>query len=233
MIQALLESLNSGLAGAPLWALAASALWGVASMLLSPCHLAGIPLIVGFIQGQGPASGRRAFALASLFAVGILITIALIGVVTASLGRIAGDLGPWAYYIVATVFVLVGLYLLDVLPSPWSSPGSVPLRSKGMGAALVLGLVFGIALGPCTFAYMAPVLGLAFGTAANSPVFAAALLLAYGVGHCAVIVAAGSATSLVQRYLDWNGRSRGALLFRQGCGVLVIAAGLYLFWIAR
>jgi len=79
---------------------------------------------------------------------------------------------------------------------------------------------------------MAPVLGVAFGTAAESPLFAAALLLAYGVGHCSVIVAAGSATALVQRYLDWSECSGGVLRFRQGCGLLVIAAGLYLFWLA-
>lgn len=227
MIETLFEGLNNGLASTPLWALTAAALWGVASMLLSPCHLAGIPLIVGFIHGQSRASGARAVMLASLFAVGILIiTIAIIGVVTVSLGRIAGDLGSWGYYIGAVVFLLVGLYLLGVLPSPWSAPGNVPIRRKGLLAALMLGLVFGIALGPCTFAYMAPVLSVAFGEAADSP------LLAYGMGHCTVIVAAGSATSLVQRYLDWTGRNRGVQIFRQGCGVLVIAFGLYLFWLS-
>ncbi|BCB27357.1 cytochrome C biogenesis protein CcdA [Sulfurimicrobium lacus] len=233
MIGELFEALNNGLSGAPVWALAAAALWGVASMLLSPCHLAGIPLIVGFINGQGMASGKRAFALSGLFAVGILVTIAVIGVVTASLGRIAGDLGPWANYLVAGVFLLVGLYLLGLLPSPWKSPASVPIARKGLLSALVLGLVFGIALGPCTFAYMAPVLGVAFSSAATSPLFAASLLLAYGVGHCSVIVAAGSAAGMVQRYLDWNERSRGALRFRQGCGVLVIGAGVYLAWAAN
>lgn len=232
MTAALLESLNSGLAGPPIWALAAAALWGVASMLLSPCHLAGIPLIVGFINGQGPADGRRAFALSSLFALGILVTIALIGVLTTALGRIAGDLGPWAYYLVAAVFLFMGLYLLEVIPAPWSSPGQVPLRGKGLIPALLLGLIFGIALGPCTFAYMTPVLGLAFSTAASAPLFAVALLLAYGIGHCAVIIAAGAASGWVQRYLNWSGRSRGALRFRQGCGALVIAFGLYLIWIA-
>lgn len=230
MIQELFTALNTGLAGAPAWALGAAALWGVASLLLSPCHLAGIPLIVGFIHGQGRADGRRAFALAALFALGLFITIGVIGVATASMGRLAGDLGPWADYLVAGVFILAGLYLLDVLPSPWATPGSVPLRRKGPLAALLLGLIFGIALGPCTFAYMAPVLGVAFASATEAPLFAVALLAAYGLGHCALIVAAGSATALVQRYLDWNGRSLGVQRLRQGSGVLVIAAALYLVW---
>lgn len=232
MIQELFEGLNSGLVGAPIWALTAAALWGVVSMLLSPCHLAGIPLIVGFIHGQGPTNGRRAFTLASLFAIGILITIAVIGLVTASMGRIAGDLGPWSYYIVASVFLLAGLHLLDLLPALWSTPGNLSFKQKGPLAALLLGLVFGIALGPCTFAYMAPVLGVAFGSASASPLFAVGLLLAYGVGHCAVIVLAGSATSLVQRYLDWSNDNGMATRLRQGCGILLLGFGLYLIWIA-
>ena len=39
--------------------------------------------------------------------------------------------------------------------------------------------------------------------------YGASLLLAYGVGHCAVIVAAGTSTELVQRYLNWNEQSKG------------------------
>jgi len=36
------------------------------------------------------------------------------------------------------------------------------MQRKGLLAAFLLGLVFGIALGPCTFAYMAPMLAVAF-----------------------------------------------------------------------
>ena len=46
-----------------------------------------------------------------------------------------------------------------VIPMPWSGPGQVNMKRKGLLAAFVLGLIFGIALGPCTFAYMAPMLG--------------------------------------------------------------------------
>ncbi len=230
MIESLFAALNAGLGDAPHWALGAAALWGVASMLLSPCHLAGIPLIVGFIQGQGRVERRGALALAALFALGMLISILLIGLVTAALGKIAGDLGPWGYYLVAAVFILTGLHLLDILPAPWSAPGSVRLRHKGPLAALLLGLIFGVALGPCTFAYMAPVLGVAFHNAADSLLFAGALVLAYGLGHCSIILAAGAATGWVQRYLDRQ--AVRARRLRYATGILVIAAGLYLVWIA-
>jgi cytochrome c-type biogenesis protein len=53
------------------------------------------------------------------------------------------------------------------------------------------------------------------------------------VGHCSVIVLAGTFTEAVQRYLDWNERSRGTVIIKRICGVLVIAGGLYLLLWAR
>ena len=214
------------------WALVAAVVWGVLSILLSPCHLASIPLIVGFVNGQGPVTMRRAFALSSLFALGILATIAGIGAITAGAGRLMGDLGPYANYAVAVIFFLIGLHLLNVIPMPWSGPGQVNLKRKGMLAALVLGLIFGVALGPCTFAYMAPMLAVSFKVAGTHPIYSILLLACYGVGHCAVIVAAGTCTEMVQRYLNWNERSRGGVILRGACGVLVLAGGVYLIYAA-
>ena len=99
-----------------------------------------------------------------------------------------------------------------------------------MLAALLLGLLFGVAVGPCTFAYMAPILGVTFRVAGREPLYALSLLLAYGVGHTGVIVVAGTSSGWVQRWLDWNEASRGATLLRRVCGVLVLAGAVYLFW---
>lgn len=231
-MESLFIALSNAVTGAPLIALSAALLWGILSVVLSPCHLASIPLIVGFIDGQGPMTTRRAFLISNLFAVGILITIALIGVITAAAGRMMGDLGPWANWFVAGIFILVGLHLLDVIPMPWSGPGGVGMARKGMLAAFLLGLIFGVALGPCTFAYMAPMLAVAFSQAADNMVYAASLLLAYGLGHCAVIVLAGTFTEVIQHYLDWNEKSKGAVILKKICGILVIAGGAWLIYSA-
>ena len=206
--------------------------WGILSILLSPCHLASIPLIVGFIDKQGRISTRRAFAISTLFAVGILITIGAIGAITAAAGRMMGDVGRYGNYFVAAIFFIVGLHLLDVIPMPWSGPGKVGMKRKGMLAAFILGLVFGIALGPCTFAYMAPMLGVTFKLAATNIGYGILLLAVYGVGHCSVIVAAGTSTELVQRYLNWNEESKGAAILKKVCGVLVLLGGVYLIYVA-
>ena len=232
-MEELFTALTRAVAGAPLLALSASFAWGILSILLSPCHLSSIPLIVGFIGEQGDLTRRRAFAISGLFAVGILVTIAAIGGVTAALGRMMGDIGGYANYLVAVIFFLVGLHLIGVIPLPWSGPGQIGIRQQGLLAGFVLGLIFGIALGPCTFAYMAPMLGVTLQVATTNPVYAIALLLAFGVGHCSVIVAAGTSTQAVQRYLQWNDKSQAIDNLKRACGVLVLLGGLYLIYTAR
>jgi cytochrome c-type biogenesis protein len=177
-------------------------------------------------------SMRRTLGISTVFAGGILITIAAIGAVTAAAGRMMGDVGRWGDYFVAVVLFLVGLHLLDILPLPWSGPSQVGMKRRGMLAAFFLGLIFGVAIGPCTFAYMAPMLAVTFRVASTALLYAIGLLIAYGIGHCFVIVLAGASTGLVQRYLNWNERSRGAVILKRVCGVLVLLAGLYLIYIA-
>ena len=232
-MEQLFTALSRAVEGSAGLALSAAFVWGVLSILLSPCHLASIPLIVGFIGEQGQITTRRAFTVALLFSVGILITIGVIGAITAAAGRMMGDVGRYGNYFVAGIFFLVGLYLLDIVSLPWSGPGQIGIQRKGLFPAFLLGLIFGIAIGPCTFAYMAPMLAVTFRVAATALLYGIVLLVAYGIGHCSVIVLAGTSTGLVQRYLNWNERSKGAVILKRICGVLVLLAGLYLIYIAR
>jgi len=179
-------------------------------------------------------STTRAFYLSSLFSSGILITIGLIGVITGLMGRMMGDVGPYGNYFVAAVFFLVGLHLLDVLPLPFIGKAGQPaFKKKGLLAAFILGLVFGIALGPCTFAFMAPMLGMAFSVASTNFVFAVSLVAAYAVGHVSVIILAGTFTGVVQSYLNWNERSKGVIIVKRVCGLLVILGGAYLLYTVK
>jgi cytochrome c-type biogenesis protein len=233
MMEQVFIFLSHAVEGSAGLALTAAFVWGVLSILLSPCHLASIPLIVGFIGQQGRISTRRAFTISLLFAVGILITIGVIGAITAAAGRMMGDVGRWGNYAVAVIFFVVGLYLLDVIHLPMPGAAQPGMKRKGRLAALILGLVFGIALGPCTFAYMAPMLAVSFRLAATNLTFGILLLVLYGVGHCAVIVLAGTFTEVVQHYLDWNEKSKGAVALKKVCGILVVLGGLHLIYTAR
>lgn len=233
MLEHLFTGLSRAVEGSAGVALGAAFVWGILSILLSPCHLASIPLIVGFIGQQGKITTRRAFTVSLLFSVGILITIGVIGALTAAAGRMLGDIGRWGNYGVAIIFFAVGLSLLDVIHLPMPGAAQPGMKRKGVLAALILGLVFGVALGPCTFAYMAPMLAVTFRLATTNLTYGILLLVCYGVGHCAVIVLAGTFAEGVQNYLNWNEKSKGALILKKVCGVLVLLGGLYLLYTAR
>jgi cytochrome c-type biogenesis protein len=143
-----------------------------------------------------------------------------------------GDVGRYGNYFVALIFFVVGLHLVGVIPLNFSGAGPVGMKRKGLLAAFILGLVFGVALGPCTFAYMAPILAVTFKLASEAPLYAAGLLLAYGLGHCGVIVAAGTSTELVQRFLNWNEQSKGLAVLKIVCGILVMLGGIWLIYTA-
>ena len=225
------DTLTKAVEGITIIAIVASFLWGALSILLSPCHLASIPLIVGFIDEQGRISTKRAFWISISFAIGILITIGAIGAITAAAGRMMGNVGKYGNYFVVLIFFAVGLHLLGVIRLPFSGPGQVGMKRKGLLAAFILGLVFGIALGPCTFAYMAPMLAITFKLAAKSILYGILLLLIYGLGHCSVIVFAGTFTEIIQRYMNWNEKSKSSVILKRICGVLVLLGGIYLLHI--
>jgi cytochrome c-type biogenesis protein len=213
------------------WLASFSALcWGILSILLSPCHLSSIPLIVGFLSSQGKITLARTFTLSLVFGLGILITIAIIGAITFAMGRLMGDVGTIGNYLVAAVFFYVGLYMIGVVPMPWDGAGISGTRFKGIPAALVLGLLFGIGLGPCTFAFMAPILGVVFSVSSSDPILSISLLLSFSIGHVAVIILAGTLTQKVQQYLNWTENSKTSEYIKKVCGVLVIFGGFYLIY---
>jgi cytochrome c-type biogenesis protein len=230
MIASLFTSLSDALQGGLWIAVAAALSWGLLSILLSPCHLASIPLLIGFITSQESPSRQRVFSLSVMFALGILITIAAIGLITAMLGRLLGDVGLIGSILVAAVFFFIGLYLMDLLPISWNGLQLSTQRYTGLPAALVLGLLFGIGLGPCTFAFMAPVLGVVFQTATTNLGTSIMLLSAFALGHCAVIVMAGVLANRIGEYLNWSEKNGIAVWVKRVCGFLVVLGGIYMVW---
>lgn len=227
MLEGLLTYLSGALEQSLFIATIGAFLWGVVSILLSPCHLSSVPLLVGFLASQYRKTTGEAFRLSTLFSLGILASIALIGALTAAAGRLLGDLGRTGNAAVALIFFLFGLYLMDLLPLNWGRPGT-QVQLQGATAALSFGLLFGVSLGPCTFAFMAPVLAVVFAKAANAPFSAFSLLGAFALGHCGVIVCAGTLTQSVQRYLNWTQGHETLKWLRRVCGFLVVLGGIFI-----
>jgi cytochrome c-type biogenesis protein len=152
------------------------------------------------------------------------------GGITAAAGRILGDVGKLGNYVVAIVFLIFGLNLLGILPLNFPGLGTIKSQRKGYFSVLSLGLVFGLALGPCTFAFMAPMLGIVFNMTAKNLPYGLVLLFAFAIGHCAVIIAAGTSTRLIQQITKWDDQSKGITIIRKICGIMVLLGGIYLVY---
>jgi cytochrome c-type biogenesis protein len=229
----LLTAFGSAFTATAAIALPAAFAWGVLSVVLSPCHLSSVPLVVAYMSGGAELpTGRRALWLSSAFAVGILTSIALIGAATAAAGRMLGDVGRAGNWILAALFFAVGLNLLGVLPLP-SFGSALEVRRRGAPGALLLGVVFGVALGPCTFAFMAPLLGIAFhASGAGGATYGVLLVGIYGLGHATAIALAGTSLQSVNRWLSWKAGARAIAAVKGAAGVAVILGGAWFVWTA-
>jgi cytochrome c-type biogenesis protein len=201
-------------------------LWGMVSVLFSPCHLASIPLIVAYVGGQQTILRPREAAWYSVaFTAGLFITIALIGVVCALLGRMLGDVGNYWQILVGLVLLWVALGMFGVEQCSVSGGLLHRLNVRGLSGAFVLGLAYGVLSGSCTFGFIAPILAII--TVQQNVAAGIALILLFAVGHCLPIVVAGSFTAAVKRILE-NSRWQGAgNWFRKAAGVVIGVLGLY------
>jgi len=208
--------------------LMASFLWGILSIVLSPCHISSIPLVVGYVNRNGRQSAGRAFLTSLCFSGGVLVSLLLIGAITSLMGKMLGDIGQIGIYLVGGVFILTGIWLLDFIRAPSCK---IPMLSGNHAfGGILMGFVFGAALGPCTFGFMFPVLAVAFKSADQNLLTAISIILAYAIGHSLVIVLAGVGVNHLQGFLNWDAHSHGTRWMKRVCGVLVILTGLYLIF---
>ncbi len=227
-LEFVLSYLSQAMQGAPLTAMLAAFVWGMLSIVLSPCHLASIPLIIAYINRRKLENTSRALVLSLLFALGILTTILVIGVITAWAGRILGDLGPLPYYLVSAVFILFGLNLIGLITMQWSLSQKIFPSEGNKKGAMLLGMIIGVGLGPCTFMFLAPMLGLTFALSATDQLFGILLLLTFAVAHCFLLVLAGISPSFLKFFLRWNELSLASMILKKVSGILLLLGGAYL-----
>ena len=226
MFDQFLIAINQWMTGGLAIAATGAFLWGMVSVLFSPCHLASIPLIVAYVGGQETAvHPRRAAWYAGAFSLGLFITIAVVGIVCAILGRMLGDVGIWWQVLVGAVLIWVALGMLGVQACSMSGSLLYRLNLRGIRGAFGLGLAYGVLSGSCTFGFIAPILAIVI--VQQKIVAGSIMMILFAIGHCLPIAAAGSSTAMV-RCLTENSAWQGAgLWFRRCAGAVIGLLGIY------
>ena len=226
MLEQAFLTINSWMMGGVLIAASGCFLWGMVSVLFSPCHLASIPLIVAYVGGQERAvDPRQAGVYAAAFTIGLFITIALVGVVCAMLGRMLGDVGSYWQVLVGGVLIWVALGMVGVEKCQMSGGLLQRLNFRGVLGAFGLGLAYGVLSGSCTFGFIAPILAII--TVQQKITTGLLFILLFAVGHCLPIMVAGSSTAAVRKVMENSAWQGAGNWFRKGAGVMICLLGVY------
>jgi len=226
MLQTFLLTINEWIEGGTAIAALGCFLWGMVSVVFSPCHLASIPLIVAYVGGQQQIlKPRQAVYYSFVFTLGLFITIALIGIICALLGRMLGDVGNYWQILVGLILIWVALGMFGVEKCSMSGSLLYRLKLTGLLGAFILGLAYGVLSGSCTFGFIAPILAII--TIQQKVATGILFILLFAIGHCLPIVVAGSSTAAVKGILE-NSRWQGAAnWFRKGAGVVIGILAIY------
>ena len=226
MLETFFLTVNEWIAGGTAIAALGCFLWGMISVVFSPCHLASIPLIVAYVGGQQQILESRQAAYYSIaFTIGLFITIALIGIICALLGRMLGDVGDYWQVLVGLVLIWVALGMFGVEKCSMSGSLLYRLKLSGLFGAFGLGLAYGILSGSCTFGFIAPILAII--TVQQKVATGVLFILLFAIGHCLPIVVAGSSTAAVKRLLENSTWQGAGAWFRKGAGVVISVLALY------
>jgi cytochrome c-type biogenesis protein len=194
----------------------------------SPCVLAMIPLIIGFVGGYAEGSQKKALQYSLMFTLGLTVTFTILGIIAGALGRLFGDIGLFWYYILPPVAILLGLYLLlaDRLNLNIGLPQRFMPKKKALLGAFLIGLFFGIIASPCA----TPVLGVVLTYAATRQdiAYSGGLLLAYALGHWVLVFGAGVSAGFAQKVIASRGISNFSSYSKKVAGVILIGAGIFL-----
>ena len=226
MINDLLITINEWMVSGTTIAAVGCFVWGMVSVLLSPCHMASIPLIVAYVGGQQQTlKPKQASAYSVVFTIGLFITIALIGIICTLLGRMLGDVGNYWQILVGGILIWVALGMLGV--EKCSMPGSLlyRLNFRGLFGAFVLGLAYGVLSGSCTFGFIAPILAVV--TVQQEWTTGSLMMILFAMGHCLPIVIAGSSMAMVRKLTENHVWQDAGNWFRKCAGVVVGLMGLY------
>jgi cytochrome c-type biogenesis protein len=226
MLEGIFLTVNEWIAGGTIIAALGCFLWGMISVVFSSCHLASIPLIVAYVGGQQTLlKPREAGFYSAAFTSGLFITIALVGIICALLGRMLGDVGNYWQILIGLVLIWVAVGMLGVEKCSMSGSLLYRLNLRGPFGAFGLGLAYGVLSGSCTFGFIAPILAII--TVQEQIAMGVLFILLFAIGHCLPIVVAGSSTAAVKKVMENSAWQGAGNWFRKGAGAMIGCLGLY------
>jgi len=195
----------------------------------SPCVLAVIPLVIGYVGGYSQGDKKKACRYTLMFALGLAISFTLLGAAAGFIGSLFGFTGKYFFWAIATIAILMGISLLGLFEI------RIPFREKlqpkivGLAGAFSMGLLFGLISAPCATPVLVVIL--AYVATKGQILYGTLLLFVYALGHCALIILAGIMTGFVESFAKSRGAVNFSIWAKRFSGALIILVGVYVFYI--
>ena len=210
---------------APLLALFAGVLTS-----FTPCSLSSVPLVISYVGGSGSRDTRKAFGYSLIFAVGTAVTFLTLGLIASSAGRLMGSSSPVWYGFLGILMVLMALQTWGMIHLVPSANLLSKSRRRGWIGAFLAGILAGIFASPCSTPVLIALLGMIAGK--GSLGWGILLMLLYSLGHSTLVIIAGTSVGFVQKISGSGACGKAGTVMTAVMGVLILAVGFYMFWLA-
>ena len=196
---------------------------------ISPCSLAMLPIIIGYVGGYSKETPLKTFVQMLFFVFGTSIVFTIIGIICALTGKVfISFAGGYFGIIIASIILVMGLKLVGILD--FEIPVFVNKMPQNNGAntylyPILLGAVFALAGTPCSTPILAGIM--AFASLSANIIQAVLMLFLFSLGQGLILIFAGFLTS---RLKNWDGFYKFSDLLLKISGVLLIIAAAYLYY---
>jgi cytochrome c-type biogenesis protein len=212
------------------WLAVVAVFFGGVTTALNPCVLAMVPLLTGVVAGnRETTTTKRSLVFSLFFVLGLAVTFTGLGLVSALLGKLFGNVGPFWRYAVAGVCLIMGLRLLGALRLRFPAPAGLTVRRRGNIGAFLLGLLFGVVSTPCAVPILAVLL--AYVAEKGNVLYGAMLLFVYALGHSALVLVAGTSVGAAKSLLESRGLRAAHGVMQKAAGILIIGLGAYFLFV--
>lgn len=196
---------------------------------ISPCSLAMLPIIIGYVGGYSNEKPVKTFVQMLFFVFGMSLVFSIIGIICALTGRVFVSIAPvYFLLIIASLLLVMGLNVLGVLDF------NIPVIIKQMPASnnkgliiypMILGIVFALAGTPCSTPILAGIM--AFASISDNILYAVALLFMFSLGQGIILIIAAVFTSTVKGLKSYANITD---MLVKASGVFLILASLYIYY---
>ena len=199
---------------------------------IAPCSLVSVPLLVGSsVALNKDLEGRKkvfyTYAFASLFALGVMISFSILGLIVAKFGGFFSVAPMWAYILASLFSILIGLYAWGIFGEINKSSIMLQLIRFRLFGGFLIGIVFGLVSTPCASAPLITIITVA----ANSGyIYAYGLILTFALGHSMLLLIAGVSVGFTQSITSNMTVAKVSNYINKSFAVILIGIGVYFFW---